>query len=60
MTSENRPLYGTGLEDELVLEYDVEEYPWKEIVSEILQVFNTLLPFMTMGIDYPHRLAALH
>ena len=33
-----RPLLGTGLEDEIILQYDVEKYPWREIISEILQV----------------------
>jgi hypothetical protein len=38
MSKNPRPLLETGLEEEKVLEYDVAEFPWSELVSEILQV----------------------
>jgi hypothetical protein len=38
MEKNARPLLGTGLEDELILQYDTDKYPWREIISEILQV----------------------
>mmetsp|Transcript_28161 Transcript_28161/g.91281 ORF Transcript_28161/g.91281 Transcript_28161/m.91281 type:complete len:286 (-) Transcript_28161:46-903(-) len=33
-----RPLIGTGLEEEATFEYDVREYPWREVIQSILEV----------------------
>ena len=36
--SSKRPLLGTGLEDEKIIEYSVEEFPWQTLVADMLQV----------------------
>jgi hypothetical protein len=34
----DRPLAGTGLEDEVIFEYDVEEYDFRTAIHDMLQI----------------------